>query len=225
MATVEEISKGFHYVLWIPALLGAIWCRRRFALDPGLTLLGLVIVAHSLVLWRLAATVGYVSERHTLLIVVCGLVLASAAILALAERWLRSRSAHAAFMAAIALMAGVALVKTCHTMHAHRLGHREAGFWLADKVQPEDQIVDPYGWVAFYSGRTLSAACSNRAPAPPTNCQFLVIEPGDRDVTRLAVIQRAETAVHGRGDPIFTWPDRRPPQVVVYQKCVKGTNQ
>jgi hypothetical protein len=222
-ATVEEVGKGFHYVLWIPALLGGFWLRRRYATEPGLVLLGLLLVGHLLVLWRLAATVGYVSERHTLLIVVCGLVFAAAALRAAADYWLRSRSANVLFSATVVLLTGIALVKTCHPMHAHRLGHKEAGFWLAAKLQADDQIVDPYGWVTFYSGRTLNAVYRGRTPEPPVNCQYLVIEPGDRDVTRLGVIERAEATSHGRGDPIYAWPQRRPPQVVVYQKCIKET--
>jgi hypothetical protein len=214
--TVEELGKGFHYVLWVPALCGLFWFRRRMAVDPGLTLLALLIAAHTLVLWRLGTTAGYVSERHTVLIVACGLVFAVAAI----RRFIMRRGWSArVFPCTICVLAGLALLSTCQPLHSHRVGHKEAGFWLAGRLRPQDQIVDPYGWVTFYSGRTFERLFPTEEQRRLTDCQYLVVEPGDPDLTRQDTIRKAEEVAHGRGKPIFSWPAQRP-RVIIFEQHV-----
>ena len=36
-------------------------------------------------------------------------------------------------------------------------GHKAAGLWMKDHVEPDWQIVDPFGWAEWYTGRTLRA--------------------------------------------------------------------
>jgi hypothetical protein len=217
-ATLQELSKGFHYVLWAPALIGVFWFRRRVFADPGLALVTILGFAHVAVLWRLASTAGYVSERHTLLVVVCGLMPASALLWAIAKIRLQLRPAQIACVAGLALIGGVSLLKTCQPMHTHRVGHKEAGLWLANRIEPADRLVDPYGWVTFYAGRTLIGVKTIRRPLEAPSSQFLVIEPADRDLSRLWLVKEAEKAANGRGQAVYAWPQNQEPLVVLYQQ-------
>src|SRR5262249_14645379 len=54
------------------ALFGLWWRRDRFRTSPGAWLLLAVILAMAVALWRLAVVMGYLSERHALLLVLCG---------------------------------------------------------------------------------------------------------------------------------------------------------
>src|SRR5262249_12880890 len=71
-AVAQEFGKGGRYVLWLPMLLGLWWFRDRFRLHPGAWVLVLVGVAVLGLMWRVASLLGYVSDRHLLLPVLCG---------------------------------------------------------------------------------------------------------------------------------------------------------
>src|SRR5262249_37768243 len=85
-AVAQETVKAFHYVTWLPALLGLWWFRDRVRALRGtwgpLVLCGLGAVA----LWRVAALMGCTSDRHALLIVFCGTFWAVAGIRIIAGR-------------------------------------------------------------------------------------------------------------------------------------------
>jgi hypothetical protein len=81
-----EINKGFHYAAWVSALLGLCWFRGRLRRMPGTWVLLLLSLAVVLLLWRVAAGMGYVSDRHTLLILLAGTYWGAAAVAAVAER-------------------------------------------------------------------------------------------------------------------------------------------
>src|SRR5262249_37530320 len=67
-----ELIKAFHYVAWLPALLGMWWFRDRARIVPGAAALLVLCLLQFLILLRLAVVVGYVSDRHVLLFVLCG---------------------------------------------------------------------------------------------------------------------------------------------------------
>ena len=48
-----------------------------------------------------------------------------------------------------------ALPVTLKPLHPHREGHKHAGRWLADKMAPNDWLMDPLAWGEWYAGRTL----------------------------------------------------------------------
>jgi 4-amino-4-deoxy-L-arabinose transferase-like glycosyltransferase len=71
-AVLHEAIKGFYHVLWLPALFGLMWFWRRTSSEPGAWVIGLVCLGIFGLLLRLASMMGYVSDRHMLLIVLCG---------------------------------------------------------------------------------------------------------------------------------------------------------
>jgi 4-amino-4-deoxy-L-arabinose transferase-like glycosyltransferase len=177
LAVLGEIMKGFHHVAWLPALLGFWWSRDRLRPRPEAWLLLLACLVHGLILWRLAMVASYVSERHVLLVVMCGLYPAVVGFVELPARfalWLRVLLPQARFRLAgnaaawslLLLLALItaALVKTLRPLHANRVGHHMAGLWLAKNADSADEICDShFGWAYYYSGRL-----SKGAQAPST---------------------------------------------------------
>jgi hypothetical protein len=237
LEVLDEVCKSFHYVIWLPTLVACFWLRRRLWTEPALALPVLLGLLHLLLLWRLAVVNQYVSERHTLTLVLCGCIFAVAALFAGAEwcatrrtgwrfttaSFLRSRALQPSgiLLLALILLASWATSRTLRPLHPHRAGHKEAGLWLARHARPTDRLVDPYGWVSFYAGRTLGLAkAATRTAASTRPMRYVVVEPKDRDTTRLGLITTA-TAATGLGEPVFTWPPGRPAEMVVYKSQVK----
>jgi hypothetical protein len=63
-----ELSRGAFHVGWPAALLGLWVCRARIRWTPGLWVLLLLCTIMALALWRLANVMGYLSDRHCLII-------------------------------------------------------------------------------------------------------------------------------------------------------------
>jgi len=157
-AVATELDKAFHHAAWLAALLGLYWFRRR--LDAGAWVLVVVCVLLGLVVWRVALVLGYLAERHVLLITLCGLFWAVAAIQELPRRlevW--QGSAHRLWPSApvwslvlLLILAGSGLPKTLQPLHPQRAGHRLAGQWLAEKATPADMLEDPFSWARYYAG-------------------------------------------------------------------------
>src|SRR5262249_17432810 len=147
----------FHYVTWLPALLGLWWFRDRFPALLGTWVLLLLCGLIALALWRVAALMGYTSDRHALLIVLCGTVWGVAGIRVMAGRaadlcrrlmshrpgWsiVASERCWAAGLLLTLIASG--LPKTLAPLHADRAGHRTAGLWLAEHAGPGDIVDDP----------------------------------------------------------------------------------
>jgi hypothetical protein len=229
---LDEVSKGFFYVFWIPAGLGVFWFRRRILKSPGLLLVALVAVINLLVLWRLAYRAQYVSERHTLLIVLCGLLFAIPGLYQATDiwnPWWRQKlpfevidaprliywywSKKVASGLLVLMIIGM-MFQTLRPLHGHRRGHREAGAWLATVLRPEDALVDPYGLANFYAGRPPDSSKVHRSGGEG-RLRYLVIEAADQDAYRKSMIDKA-VEDRGRGEPVFSWPSAAAPTLVVY---------
>jgi hypothetical protein len=128
-------------------------------------------LVYTLVLWRLTMVAGYVSERHVILLVWCGVFLAAAGLDEFPQRlaaWRRRVTPRRAPVWSLLLLlaaAGMGLPKTLAPIHADRIGHRRVGLWLATHAQASDEIHDGhFGWAHYYAGRVLMSAGQ---PAPP----------------------------------------------------------
>jgi hypothetical protein len=187
-----ELVKGFHHFAWLPALLGLWWYRRQLAPRPEAWLLMILCVVHGVVLWRLSVVAGYVSERHVLLLVLCGIYPAVAGLRDLPKRlmawrrksssmaagpgsWLGRLRTNAALWSVVLLVAacGICLPKTFQPLHANRAGHHAAGLWLAAHARPSDEICDGhFGWASYYAGRFFIDPKQN--PQPAAKWQYVV---------------------------------------------------
>ncbi len=158
-AVGSEYLKAAHYAVPAFALIGLYVSRRRLT-DARIALLLVFGGIHVTVLWFLATTVGYVSQRHTLPEAFVSCVFAAASFPALgAIRWPRPAAdtsdwRFGSFWLAILLAA--ALPRDFRSLHSERAGHRAAGEWLAANGDPSIEVLDPFGWTEWYAGRTLT---------------------------------------------------------------------
>jgi hypothetical protein len=208
------LAKAFFYVFWLPALLGLWWRRDRFRRVPGAWVLALTSLLIALVLYRVARLMGYLGERHLVLILLCGVYWAAAGLLAVADRL---RSGYAA-VALMLVLVGVPLAKSLETLHADRAGFRAAGCWLAQHSCPGDYVKDPYSWAHYYAGRVfVEGGLAVPAHVPPVS--YVVLERSSNPHPHLPEVQDALNDVQ-RGRPVQSWPVRRGKEraeVVVYE--------
>ncbi len=214
-AVWQEMIKSMYYVVGALALLGVIAHRRQIlAPDRGLWVLLMLGFLNLVLLFYLAAGVGYVSERHTVLFVMLACDFAAAALepLALILQSLPGvgrlviwpKAAPGGILLAIVL---AALPVTLKSLHSHREGHKHAGRWLADKLAPNDWLMDPLAWAEWYAGRTLHN--------PPVyqgrpDSVWVITERGKGSPhSRLPQWERAKKLTEGRA-PVYRWPQDAP---------------
>jgi hypothetical protein len=223
-----EIAKGFGFIAWIPALLGMWWNRSILRTRPGSWILLLVSVLLFLLLWRLATVVGYVSERHTILLILCGCFPAVAASITIgnkvniwASTWytkLISKANSAsprqllnnqlcAALFPLALIASV-LPKDFEPLHANRSGFRDAGLWLAQHALPSDEIRDPYCWAHYYAGRVFQEGMTQDDPAGKQAICYVVLELSGNSHLRLKEIPAAKLLA-AQGQLVYEWEGTR----------------
>jgi hypothetical protein len=216
-----EVFKAAQYAIAVAALLGIYWCRRRLRVLPGAWMLLVLCLLHALVLWRLAMLMGYVSERHVLVLVLCSVFPAAAAI-PIYSRWgtaqthwlwfgreattqeiLIGSSRFSVLLLICATLTG--LPESLKTLHANRAGHRDAGLWLAEHADQSDPIIDPFCWAHYYAGRVFSE--DNPPPVPPGHVptRYVVLESPDREHARLPLMPEAR-ALAARGQLVYHWP-------------------
>jgi hypothetical protein len=212
-----EFYKGSYYVLWAPALLGLWWFRGRFRSHPGTWVLLVLCLAMGLLLWRLAARAGYISDRHTLLLLLCGCFWAVAALEVIASwlaRLLRRRAALPVFAgpgprwcAPLLLLVLVAamLPKTLEPLHYNRVGFRAVGCWLADHTRPTDYILDPYSWSDYYAGRVLLTGNVHPILPDHTATWYVVWEESANSHPRLEGWWKVANKYRKIGELVYRW--------------------
>jgi hypothetical protein len=229
-----EIIKSYHYVVWVPALLGLWWSRDRLRQSPGAWALLLLCATIVLLLWRVAAVMGYVSDRHTLLILICGCYAAVAAIASIGQ-WLavllqsRRPVAHlhlalktAGRLVMVLLLLGLvgsALPKALEPLHVNRGGFRAVGVWLAGQVQPGDAVLDPYTWTSYYAGQEFHTSDGNYVPGHPPRPRYVILEESNNPHPHLPQLARAK-AWAAQGKEVHRWTGhhgKERAEIVVYE--------
>ncbi|MDW7994891.1 MAG: glycosyltransferase family 39 protein [Gemmatales bacterium] len=165
---LEETAQGFFYAPLLFVIPGIIFSLKKARARPGWLIVVLYIMLHFAVLWRGALVLGYVVERYTYPITLCGLLCAGLAwrygVLLLTRRLDRAvGSSSWAFrnwpigsrFGFVGFLALCTIKVLAQPLHQGAAGHREAGYWLQRHMKAEDNLFDPYGLAAFYSGQIL----------------------------------------------------------------------
>jgi hypothetical protein len=177
-------------------------------------------------IWVVALGAGYVSERHTLLIVLCSSYFAAASFPLLGE-WLtalpplRRIGSASIWASALALLFVAASTPAgLKTLHANRGGHREAGHWIAAHAPAKSFVIDPFSWTEYYAGniRDLSPRPAGKQPV------YIVVEQGVNAHERLHLIGIANYFVP-RSTLVYESPeDKRAKGQRVLVYCWQGEN-
>jgi hypothetical protein len=223
-AILTEVAKGYQYLASIPVLLGIIWYWSRVRSAPGAWILVTLCALHALILWRLAVVGGYVSERHVLLIVLCGSFWGAAAVDGIGQclaSFFRTKSA----WPSIVLLAGLTafgVPDALRTLHANRAGDRAAGYWLADHSGPQDQVFDPFCWAHYYAGRVFTEGQEPRQSEDKARTIYVVLEHSDHEHVHLPTLGQATELAKG-GKPVYWWPVNGPQEQA--KVCVYAVNR
>ncbi|WP_439626077.1 glycosyltransferase family 39 protein [Gemmata sp.] len=224
-AVWTEVIKAVHYVVGTLTLIAiGVHRRRLFAGDLGLWVPVALSGLSLLLMFFLAARVGYVSERHTVLLVMLCCVLGASAIGPVVRGLARvpvlgrvvvwPAAAPATFLA---VLVASALPYSLKSLHPQREGHKHAGRWLAAHMAEGDWLQDPLAWAEWYAGRTLyqSTHYSGRP-----EYVWIVLERGKVSPhSRLPQWEEARQRAAGRA-PVYRWPEDAPesgPAVEVYK--------
>lgn len=200
---VYETGKGFFYVVWLPMLLGLWWRRDRFLLVPGVWVTLLVCLPLAVFLYLMAEKMGYLSDRHLLLIILCGSFWAVAGTFLLGDKLARGAARLWPRLAArgwtngrtwalglLLVMALAPMPRTLARLHSERSGFRSLGRWLAENTKPGDFIEDPYCWAYYYAGRVFVEGCRD-LPVHNPSCFYVILEQSKNRHARLVSLQKA----------------------------------
>jgi hypothetical protein len=178
---------------------------------------GVVVAA---LLWVVATRLGYVSDRHLLLVILLGIFWAAAALAELPRRLAglagrRSKLAGSPIWGGLLLLGIIAAVlpRTLEPLHANRKGFRHAGLWLGERVRPWDSVLDPYCWSHYYAGKVFHEGTNATPPEGVTPVDYVVVEIAGNEHARLPLMKEAGERSR-RGEVVFRWTGRRRKEVV-----------
>jgi hypothetical protein len=199
-----EVTRCFHYVVWLPVLLGMWWFRGLIRTSPGACVVLLVCLLQSVVLVRMAMVVGYLSERHVQLLVMCGTFPAVAVVLALGDKLARLGLGRWPATILLLALAGFGFSSTVKPLHANRAGHRAAGVWLAAHAHPDDRIDDPFCWAHFYAGKVFQEIHPIPRDRSYEPRRWVVLEESDNQHSRLPMLWWCKKLA-GMGTLVYKW--------------------
>jgi hypothetical protein len=226
-----ELVRGAFYVGWAAAIVGLLAYRHRLVAVPGIWVLLVLSAGVMLALWGLANSMGYLSDRHCLLILLCSMFWIVAGFRAMGG-WLAKRirryldeptagkgmwrqlmeerlTSPRAFTAML-LMAfiGAGIPKTLEPLHCNRAGLRQAGLWLLANAQPGDRIVDPYCWAHYYAGCVFREGLPDDPPPGHRPVCYVVLEQSKSDHRRLTQLEDARRLAE-RGEVVYRWAGKQ----------------
>jgi hypothetical protein len=216
----SEYMKAANYVVPAFGLIGLLTLRRPLA-DPRLVLLLVFVAMQALVLWALAWGIGYVSQRHTIMIVMVTCIFAIEGFFTLSVAAIRMWQAPALAKLSVAsrmrtadpwvlvciwtgIVMAVALPRNFRSLHEDRAGHKAAGLWMKDHVPADWQIVDPFGWAEWYTGRTLRAIPNPNYYVGPG--LYAVFEPNAKSPHSKLEHYVPASKVKEQGELVFQYP-------------------
>ncbi len=212
------------YGYWIGALaLWGVWQLGRRRTGMADRLAQMFFVLFSLVAIRFTAAEGYLVPRHLLTLVVVGLGTAGYGALDLGGRiagwgsFRRARANPAILQWSVVVLAVVACTpQTLVRHHNSRLGHREAGNWLAERAPPTGKVLDTQGWTGLYCGRPTYRFEEAPAVLSDPDLAYLVVEAREmqynspRSRTLHWLIDTAAEPVAEFPDPAARRPNQQP---------------
>lgn len=219
-ALITEVLWSSRQIGFALSIIGLFFWPTRIRNAPGGWVLMLLSALHACLLIKMTSSIGYLSERHTALIVLTGTYPATLGLFVLIEKlaalsWNTYKFAPATIVMVIAVVSVLTgLPSLRKPLHYNRTGHRKAGEWLAHHAPPDSGICDPFCWAQYYAGRDFVRAADNDPPD-----QFVVLETSDNQHSRLPLIPEAK-AKAAAGELVYYWPERNGPskaQVAVYR--------
>lgn len=219
-ALIDELSYALYYIGCVPLVIGIVWRGRAILRRRAGWLLAAYFCLHAGALLLLAATSGYLSDRHLMPLIMLLCCLVTAGLLQFAE-WVAAWKAPAvhprfntlvtaAALAILALEVLVGMPRTLKRLHGNREGNHDAGLWLAERVRPGDLVLDDHDWSNYYAGLML---LEGREPAAspdyqPT-CYIVITRSNDPKVAALRNKREREYR-YSQSAIVYRWPPSKP---------------
>jgi hypothetical protein len=215
-ALALEIGNGFHYAGIVPALIGLYASFSRLRRLPGPWALAIYCAMHATALLAVAMTLSYVSDRHVMVLVLCGSYLVAAGLCEIPRRVLAyfggqpgsSLLRSPAFWSILLLVGliGFCLPKTLQPLHANRAGNHLAGLWLAERLQFGDIVDDDHCWSHYYAGQVFEEGKDPLLPrgAQPT-CYCVRTRSRDPEINQKR-LEGEETLRQKDARLVWHWP-------------------
>ena len=145
------------FILWPVIAAGVLWGRSVAGSSDGKRLILVYALAFAAIALRHGYTLGYLSGRHALSLIVVTVPFAASGMLAWSDgfgrRWqvgpILGRRLGTAGLLALAVAGMAAQGKAGHPS---RWGHLAAGTWLRDHSAPDAKVLDTRGWASFVRG-------------------------------------------------------------------------
>jgi hypothetical protein len=228
-AMATEFSQGFHYVGWVPALFGLFWSRERFRCQPWFWVPAAYCLLHGVILLLLAMVEFYVSDRHMLVLIMCGTLFTVEGVREAALRlwqwrgrpaatsrwWLKPASLSAIVLVAMVL---ICLPKTGQRLHGNRAGNHLAGLWLGSKLAKGDVVIDDHAYSHYYAGQVFvegKEPVLNKGYQP--TCYTVVTRSKDSEVD--SGRKEKEEEIRRAATVVYQWPENKQledARVVIY---------
>ena len=155
----REWAEGITYIFIPVFFVGLLWRRPTAGAGSpdGKRLLLVYAMAFAAIALRHATTLGYLSGRHALSLIVVSMPFAANGMLLWAEGFARrwevgpARRRRLAFVG-LTILAVIGIGAQGKAGHPSRWGHLAAGSWLRDHSEPEAKVLDTRGWASFVRG-------------------------------------------------------------------------
>jgi len=108
----------------------------------------------------------------------------------------------------VGVLALAILPRTLEPLHGNRAGFRNAGLWLLEHMEPWDQVIDPYCWAHYYSGKVFLEGQEWHAPPGVSARTYVVLEEAGRDHPRLPLCDEARR-LSAVGEEVYRWIGQR----------------
>jgi Dolichyl-phosphate-mannose-protein mannosyltransferase len=209
----REWAEGITLVFIPVVLWGLIRARSLEGSVYGRRLILVYFVVFSLIAIRHASTLGYLSGRHALSLIVVTVPWAAAGTWAWVSgfperRGLGFEQGRRLGYACLTAVALVGIVAQAKAGHPSRWGYRAAGLWLADKAKPGDAVLDTRGWASFVRGIPGYDYWHVRQALSDRNLHYIVVGSDELNAkSRRAATLRAMLARAGR--PVASFSGRR----------------
>lgn len=225
----KEIIQGLHYVSIVTAILGFWWSFRSLRAYPAFWALVIYALLHSLILMALGMTASYVSDRHVMILVLCGCFFVILGLRELprfvliwfkvdttttekaltpgsspggrGENWYRS--APVWFAVLFVALIGFCLPKATQRLHGNRTGNHQAGVWLREHVRIGDVVEDDHSWSHFFAGLIFR---EGRERALPKDHQATCYVVTTRSRDPWIDSQRLSARVPEDAQVVYVWP-------------------
>ena len=209
---VASLVESLGWAFAIFAIWGAVRATRIEGSNPIRLLIFIYSLIFILALVRNATTLGYMSDRHALSLVVLSVPWSAAGMLVIGRRlsrilrWNKTAKERWAGAAILALMIVVGVSAQVRTKQAHesRIGHFEAGRWLREHARNDEAIYDSRGWASFVAEHDSYDPWHVRQALTDSRLTYLVI--GEDELTAPVLAPKPCAIVRAACAPAETFP-------------------